>query len=347
MPSLQDYNSDLDIALNVPFFQNLRSLALRGDAIDGCAKCMRLEKNGLQSLRLSANSAYARSTDESLRASADSICDLEIFVGSTCNLRCLPCNPHLSTAWQVEYRKLGKTFKPLRDSHFDTQRLISQMPNLERIKFVGGEPFLSSKHFEIISELTKKDISQMQLVYYTNVTVWPSVEILEAWKQAKEIQLWLSIDGYGAVNDYIRFPSQWEKVEENTIRFLEFTKDCPNLKIGLNCTVCIYNIFSVRILQQWFTEILRKYSRTNCLGIYLNALIEPTHMDICNLPLDLKVKAESNLDVSYSQQRDLSVLLKNPGNSNLLQKFVKFTRTLDGFRQKNVIDVVPELAPLF
>ena len=74
----------------------------------------------------------------------------------------------------------------------------------------------------------------MILFYTTNLTVLKD-ELFDLWSQFGHIYLGVSIDGYGEVDDYIRYPSKWEKLEKNIKTVSKWRKELSmDLKVKLN-----------------------------------------------------------------------------------------------------------------
>lgn len=341
-----DFRAAFDSAFNSPFQQKLRSMSLRGEMIEGCQKCNRHEKMGLRTLRNQANSELPRRGTEGLRVEPEDIQYLEIFIGNVCNLKCMTCDPSLSSSWEMDYNNLGWSVPRARD-HVNYESLIPRLPRLNHIKFVGGEPILNRHHFDVLSSIPQATARRMRLTYNTNVMAWPKSDLLNIWKQYETIDLILSIDGFGTVNDYIRFPSRWNQIEENTRNYFEFAKTHPGFRISVNCTVSIYNVFSLDPLEKWFTQIRNSYPQKTFHFFLLNPLVSPDFMDIRNLPDSLKQEAISRLDLSSAQQKNIETKLRESGDPSLKDKFIDFTRSIDNLRKQNVSSAIPQLAAWF
>ena len=56
------------------------------------------------------------------------------------------------------------------------------------------------------------------------------------------------MDGVGAYNDLIRYPSTWE----DYLQKLEYWNTMPdNVKVLIDCTVIILNVFPIRFDSKW------------------------------------------------------------------------------------------------
>jgi hypothetical protein len=61
--------------------------------------------------------------------------------------------------------------------------------------------------------------SEIELSYNTNLTVLPE-RVSSLWPHFRSVSLLCSVDGFGAVNDYIRRPSRWSDIDRN-LRLLD------------------------------------------------------------------------------------------------------------------------------
>lgn len=263
---------------------------------------------------------------------------LEVFLGDTCNLKCVTCGPELNTTWRHEVLEQG-LIPPPRVDGVHIESLVAALPSLEEVKFVGGEPLLNKNHLSSLKILASLKPEQITLTYNTNGTVWPDAEVLTLWPKFKQVNIWLSIDGFGELNDYVRFPSKWSVVSENLARFIEYTREQPGFQLGILCTVSLYNIFGVAELEKWFSKLD---------GVkYLNfrPLAEPKFLSIRNLPEDLKLKALAGLDLKSDSQRGLAHHIQ-ASSPTFDGRVVDYIRNLDRVRGVQLKNFVPELQPL-
>ena len=96
--------------------------------------------------------------------------------------------------------------------------------------------------------------------YAKNITVFISSnftnlnkQFFEMMPKYKKFELIASIDGFGKVNDYARFPSKWSQVSKNYLTAKEYMK-YPNVKILTNITVNSLNILNLVDLLHWLEK---------------------------------------------------------------------------------------------
>jgi sulfatase maturation enzyme AslB (radical SAM superfamily) len=68
----------------------------------------------------------------------------------------------------------------------------------------------------------------------------------------------MSIDGIGKVNDYIRYPSQWSKIEKN-LKMLDQAEG--NYKLWWASTIQVYNMVHLPEMMDWIID--QNFNRVN------------------------------------------------------------------------------------
>jgi sulfatase maturation enzyme AslB (radical SAM superfamily) len=328
------FDGNLSKSLNHQAFKELRRKAAGQEHIPGCKVCYDQEAAGYRSLRINANIKFPNIGD-SLEVSPTDVKTAELFIGDICNLKCVMCGPDLSTSWREDYEKLGWVLPPRTRNNAKLDSLIAQLPSIETIKFVGGEPLLSKTHEALICSVEDEMAKKITLDYNTNATVIPHAKILKSWEKFRKINLWLSIDGFEKVNDFIRFPSQWSQVQKAVRSFIELQQRMPNLNLKIICTVSAYNISSIDSLIGWLrSEGLPKF--------VFNPVISPSFMRPSNLPEPFfSATVERLLEGDETSQiigRYLT-LTKEVFNPEL----VTFTQQLAFIRNITIRDYLPDL----
>ena len=205
---------------------------------------------------------------------------LDIRFGNRCNLKCVMCTPHSSNKWYDDWSVItGKQYfhedmskvtlapnrkgslKPLSKvyewSDNFPPKLLSQIEKyIERFRFIyiaGGEPLLIKQHYKFLHKIIKKGIAGKVVIQYnSNITFVPEYA-LETWKHFKQIQLNTSIDGFGKINDFIRYPSQWNEIETNLTTLNNSSQN--NLTLNIQPAVSLLNISH---LPEFIDFVMRK-----------------------------------------------------------------------------------------
>ncbi len=131
---------------------------------------------------------------------------------------------------------------------------------------------------------------------------------------------------------YIRYPSNWNKVEENFLR----VRQLDNVVNEIHCTVQMYNITRLHELLDWAEPFGHK--------IYLNILNHPEELNIRVLPQELKTQVTKTLS-NYTHIDKVQGVIDYMNAENWvdkLEKFYYYSKQLDQSRGQNLYDVLPE-----
>ena len=113
---------------------------------------------------------------------------------------------------------------------------------MEQINFAGGEPLLYRSYFDFLETAIDEGFAaQIHLSFNTNLTQIP--DQLLCWiMNFKRVSLDVSIDAIGDLNNFIRYPSRWEKVSANYESMLQLASRWPNLHVDITTAVSAYNV---------------------------------------------------------------------------------------------------------
>lgn len=153
---------------------------------------------------------------------------LELSLSNACNLQCEMCNGDLSSAIRAHREGLPPLPKVYDEQFFSD--LAEFLPHLERVTFIGGEPFIGPESRRVLDLLA--DLGQpISINVSTNGTaLTPQVE---RWFRALPIELCVSLDAATkATYDTIRVGSDWDLVMANLDRFAD-------LASTLSVSICL------------------------------------------------------------------------------------------------------------
>lgn len=307
-------------------YKNSKTIAIikqefsEGKKPKACSSCWNDESAGILSIRQTSSRVIENTTfDETIKL-------LSLSFGNTCNLACMTCNSYSSSKWGAESSAVKSEFPELKifphnkfyqDEDF-LDRIVELGRNAVYIEFMGGEPFLTGQkeHLYVLSELAKHNPKQKRLHYITNTTVWPSNQYWDIWNQFGGIDIHLSIDGFGKIFEYMRWPADWNLCYNNIVEYKKKAKELENVNVYVSYTVSALNVYHSPETLDWFEQM-----DLQCF----NPLIvdNPSKLDIRNLPLDVKDKIAEKLqknakcanivDVLYQEGKtsDMSELLKH------------------------------------
>jgi len=223
--------------------KKLRQQLNAGERPEICNACWIKEDAGIESYRESFNELF-----EPLLSKDPALKFIDVEFDNVCNLQCRMCSPHNSDQiWKtVDLLKEKKLNVPSwvgnheRHQQYDQskkkQDIKDVLETIKIFKVTGGEPFLSKDFLEIVDFAIKKDFAEnINLKITTNGTKF-SKTILDKLKFFKWVDMNISIDGFGNVYDYIRYPFSWAQLEKrmNELKSYDFN-------IEFSCVVLAYN----------------------------------------------------------------------------------------------------------
>ena len=250
-------------------------------------RCKRYEEEaqGKFSLRNHYNALYK---DLELQETP-TVMDLDF--SNLCNLQCIMCGPDRSSQWAKE---LGdKTV--LNIAHDKIHELSNISHNIKHITIQGGEPSIMPEFLQYFEYLEANDlISKIEIDCITNLTNTNN-KFYDFLYKFKTVNLNASIDAYGLVNNYIRYPSKFEKIEENLISLAD-----KNLQVNLQISLQVLSMYNFYAFLEWIEKMQGLYRVKNKkLGLNLSYVTGPTHFDIAKSSKMIS-KNQKTLNSSFS-----------------------------------------------
>ena len=242
----QGYNDNVRTAILKDFDQGIRHI--------GCTKCFREEDLGYTSLRQRANELHP---ETHATPSVDNpIYNFEIRLGNHCNLRCIMCGTYASSAWHQERGQNPEAFDrinmirqhPQPDKWWENPEYIEflteKLKDAVSIDISGGEPFPLPSTWKILDILIASNNTGVRLQFNTNLTRVPPV-LVDKLKLFTNVWISVSLEGVGAMNDYLRYPSRWEEISANMILLQEAL---PGVVKNINHTLQHASVYSLPAL---------------------------------------------------------------------------------------------------
>lgn len=323
-----------------PYLREMREKSLRHEPIPGCARCAKDEEIGIRSTRdiISSMHPYAEGVSSE---GLGGITSFEVFLGNACNLKCVSCSSQFSSAWIADESATGlianSDKNPL--SAVELGEIFSSLTGLREVKVLGGEPFINASYSNVLMNIPRERRGGIEIKYNTNVTIFPEESVIEMWKDFRQINLHLSIDFMGPLNDYIRYPSQWQKILNNFERYMELAKKYPHIRVGVSSVVSVYNIFFIKKHLEEYERIRDRHKGFKGLGITLNRLQSPLQLGIDVLPDDLKERVYlNNVGGGVEVDKFMRDLEKPSPTADGWERCLVFTDVLDRHRKVSVRD---------
>lgn len=332
---------------------------LKGKELDVCKDCNYNEKNGNNSLRKIVNKRYkhhfdvVKSTEEDGTVNKFNFVYWDFRFSNICNFKCRMCCREFSSSWGSEIKKV------LKDDKIDPIRKIDVWEDIEtlfdiveEIYFVGGEPLIMDEHYRIINKLIELKKYNVRLKYNTNFSIlnYKNTDIVELWKKFDNVELTISLDGYGKRGELIRKGMNWDTMVKN----IKYLNTVYKNNYNIDCVYQALNSFHVFDLHKKLYEdkLIATVDNFN-----IHFLTGPKYLSIDILPSDIKMKLLENVDehineflipnnskISIEQFTALkSILLEDIDGTNLIPKFKKYIDALDKIRNENTLEIFPEL----
>ncbi len=255
---------------NTPVLKRMRKQLFNGEKPKECSGCFKIEETGAVSLRqknLRSDGEHMKRFNSHSKFDMDTMhsyskpSHVKLSLSNECNLQCRMCNPLYSSRWERAIRS-KKAFKEyIEDSRFlqgMEYELSTSKPELEitmlnfleknkseieRLDFLGGEPFLQNKHVNAL-QVCQDQGTNIRLEYSSNLTTFGNQleEVLQLWKKYKSVEITVSLDGPPQVSEYIRHGSKTDKIISN-INFLRQRTREENIELRLlgGCAFSVHN----------------------------------------------------------------------------------------------------------
>lgn len=393
--------STLMDAWNNEYMRNVRLQMLAGEKPPSCLKCYREEETGHASKRMWETRYWGErlDIDEIIRETGmdgsipPKIRYIDLRLGSKCNLKCVMCSPHDSSMWVPDWNKLypeienpalketmgwadkGRTHGASYNWHKNNpefwDQLYDQIPHMYQLYFAGGEATIIEEHYKLLEEVIRRGYAkQIELRYNSNGVEMPE-RLFKLWDQFKRVRFHLSIDSFGAMNDYIRFPSQWNDMVRT---FHQLDATGPNVEVTVACAVQAMNIYYIPDLIRWKLEQRFKKINPWPLGagtVNFHFVYHPPHLNVKVLPQWFKdATAEKyrvfiewleqnwtlctgTSGISYEEWRaaqygvrrleGLISFMQSEDWSRRMPEFQEYVTRLDKLRKTNFTAIFPEM----
>jgi organic radical activating enzyme len=337
--TLNSEKYNFDRIHNSELFNDVRKKILEGEIPSPCKKCYELESVGIESKRLRESKRLNFNYNNALEITNKdgSLKDLdyefvELRLGNHCNLACRTCNPYSSTKMKSDWIKLHGRFDtdqkyfdwPLDDDFW--KNLDKKTNNLRFIYINGGEPLLVDKHKQFLEMLVNRGVaSKIKIHYSTNGTVKNQL-YEDVWKEFLSVDFSISIDDLKERNSYIRYPSDWNKIQEFLLWLQDLKEKHNNINFSILQTVSTMNVF--------YLEEFYNYFNDRQILISHNFVSDPAYFSITNLPSGLK-KLVLNKIRNYPFYDSVKNFMSLNSNETKFFEFLEITKKFDTIRNQS------------
>ena len=313
--------------------------------VSDCKKCYIQEKANVHSLRR----AYSKSYKDIQKSDLPVAMDLDL--SNFCNLKCIMCDANRSSQWAGSVSTVTKE---------QLDSLCSISNHIKHLTIQGGEPSIIPEYVYYFDYLEKIGIiGDIEINCISNMTNINN-RFYELLSKFKKVKIIASIDAFESANDYIRYPSHFEKIEENLIELSRRN----NIMIPLISSIQILSMYNFDEFINWLKKIHNLYKKNGKnFTVSINRVSFPYILNISNAPLALKTKFIKDLDAyeafdlgdqfnkeidsikKYLLSSEPSPLLT--GFDNISDKLCKFVEKIDTERKVKITDYIPNFYNYF
>lgn len=349
----KDSLTDIRNSLN-----DIKNKMLRGEKVSGCETCYKAEMNGGTSYRQTASKKHKISTN---------VTHTDIRFGNTCNLSCRSCHPIASSSLANEFNDLHNrghtefqyTFYAPTQQWYTTdvfeENIQELLKTVTYVYLTGGESTLIKKNIWILEQLVESNrANEVTIEVSSNVSIY-NPKFYDMLPSFKQVLFQISVDGFGRLQEYMRYPSDWRKIDDTINRLLALGS---NIVLIATPVIQIYNLNKLTDLYSYFES---KNQELNRQAIYLSGidLTEPSYLDIVYLPTYYKKECYERLITwknEYMKSNDIALdgvikiieakSLQEVDYTENLSKFTRYTELLDKNRNMKLEDYNIELSDL-
>lgn len=348
------HNSAVEEYLSSDYLQYIKQSLDSEQKIAECSRCWEKESSGLRSLRQISNDTATNNQGNNLdktwvgsflkRHSCKDhyLLSADIKLSNVCNFSCAMCSPSDSS-------KIFDQWKNQSDEFF-VQRILEQRPTyfddiarnyqgqrgyqhlkdilsypIRNLKLLGGEPLLDKELFKILQSVDQEKKSQVGLHFVTN----GSQNLINAYNQLtdyRSVTFSVSLEGIGAVQDYVRTGSDFASIEKNLLSAKQ-----AGLFVSIHHTIQALSVFGIQDLVNW--------CNANGFDMTVSELDYPEYLSVSVLPADIKTKVLTNI----KSERILNLINKFDYNPKKYAEFKQYINWFDRDKPTKISDIFPDL----
>ena len=360
-------------AWNSGYMKDIRKKMIDGKPVTGCETCYEQEKVGKRSYRQSHNEEWSKKigsrkleglVERSVKndfAVDQPPAYLDLRLGNLCNLKCRMCNPYNSVQIQKEWEKLDAKSGDRYSKFWKKYGLEfgTCIPYLKKVYMTGGEPTLIEGNYRFLNKCREMGYAKkIELFFNINFTNLKD-QFIEQLNDFHWVSVNASLDGYGIVNEYIRAPSRWSLIDKNFRKLAQ--QGGRRVALGISPVIQIYNILNIVDLLEYAEEVMEESGRKIIVDFLF--CLHPDFLDIVHLPDNIKKEAISRLEefkmssqvygkktkeaffLTNGVDSTITRLTQSMGQENreMVNDFIRYSRTLDLERKQSMKDCLPEL----
>jgi organic radical activating enzyme len=257
----------------------VRRKMMNGEPLKECTRCYEHEARGFKSFRdQDEREEYIALTkpDGSLDLMPET---MELHYGNMCNLKCKMCGQNYSNQIGKELLEIGKTDKDFLSWIYKQSGNVNIWTNnlsveykwfkniktknklmkyvsdhTQRLTVIGGEPTIIPEFYELLDYCYKQDTLKNKTIILTTNLTNVNPKMTDWLPKLKSWVVYGSIDGLNERQEYIRYPSSFDKVVENLNFYTKLLKKHGNGKITFSPAIQLLNIDTLDEMIKWFID---------------------------------------------------------------------------------------------
>lgn len=322
-------------------YKDLRLDLINGIKNSTCEYCWNFEKDGAFSRRqkiIVENASMYSNPQPLIEYALDNggelpvmPIDLDIKVGTQCNLKCIMCYPGSSSLHQEERDQIEsmgielpgllkmqdervKVFnlkvEDFNPRDLDIDNIVNNLdPGLQhavQLGLVGGEPLANKTTQRLIEQCVEKGYAKnMYLEVITNLSVI-NPKLLNMFNEFKHPMLEISYDHVDPDKfHFIRFPADYKTFEDNLTKIWKYT----HIQKKLSTTWSVFNIFDLETIFTRWEEIAN--TMEGPLVINFGLVYYPDYFNLRYLELDQKQQLTAEIDAFLTTSKDWKIFQDN------------------------------------
>jgi organic radical activating enzyme len=344
-----------------------------------CKMCIVQEKSGIKSSRQYSMEHYINNTpafDSVVKIAKQVKEDPKIDIkpeyfhtmehlaggGNFCNLKCLMCHPYKSSSFASEALELGEDInvfnitkpliKPPTNKKVNDEIQGYILERLDEIKFTGGEPLMIPYNYELLEKAVDLKTSYKQnlriITNGTNIPKMKGKDIFDYIPHFKYVTFNISIEAWGVRNNYIRYPSDFNKILDNAN---ELANTFSNVSVSFASTINSLNIGYVDNFFRYSPLVNKKFRQPVMSSYVLKWEDFDTNvyhgMNISSLPYDIR---EIYLNRYFTLESDIAIKMKpyikilenRDHNMEDTKILISRLKKRDKLRNTNLLEMWPE-----
>ncbi len=367
-------NTSMEHVWNSEHVRNTRLKMIAGEEIPECTKCVEQESRGYKSMRSTANKEINYNNTDKNGNVLTMPNTMELHYGNVCNLKCRMCSQNYSNQVGKELLEIGNSDPEFLQwvikqsgnvnnwtnnlsveyTWFENEKNKKKLndfidKNISQLTVIGGEPTIIPEFYELFEHCDKNGtLGKKQFTIVTNLT--NTNHNMTKWlPKLKNWTVWASLDGIGSRTEYIRYPSNFEKIKENLNFYKSILRQHKHGKIVFSPAIQLLNIDQLDEMLEWFIDFSEGEFGTN---FDISWMAQVWYPRICNYdiaPREYRLKIADKLEqkihlferhksiISFykNQIQNLRIDVLDKKTEKYLQEcFIKYNDKLDIFRGK-------------